>query len=141
MSVIGECNPARDVSYSLTSDKEGALLYRATVKHVVVTYDLKTLKAEPATDVKKIDEVDFAGALVGDWAFFFHNEAHALRSTASFEVAAEGKLHFMICGLAPGAWDIWRNGWLEDTSSGVDARSGVLYFEGRAGSYFIRRSG
>ena len=107
---------------------------------MVVTYDLKTLRAEPEAGVKKIEEIDFAGVVTAGWAVLFHNEASALRSTASFEIAAEGQLKFMICGLAPGGWEIWRNGWLDDTPGDVAARSGVLYFEGKGGSYFIRRS-
>ena len=139
MSVIGEFKPAPDASYSLTSEKDGALLYRATIKNVVVTYDLKTFRVEPEAGVTRIEEIDFIGVVTGGWVVLFHNEPRALRSAASFEAANEGRLKFMICGLAPGGWEIWRNGWLEDTKSGVDERSGVLYFEGRGGSYFIRR--
>ena len=62
MSVIGEYKPAPDVSYSLTSEKQGQLLYRASIKKVVVTYDLKALKVEPSEGVKKIDEIDFAAS-------------------------------------------------------------------------------
>ena len=90
MSVIGEFKPAPDVSYSLTSEKEGSVLYRARIKQVVVTFDLKTLKVEPEAGVKKLDEIDFAGVVTGGWAVLFHNEAHALRSTASFEIASNG---------------------------------------------------
>ncbi len=140
LSVIGEFKPAPDVSYTLTSEKEGAVLYRATIKELVVTYDLKTLRAEPEAGVKKLEQIDFTGVTAGEWAVLFHNEATALKSTGSFEVAAEGKLKFMICGLAPGGWEIWRNGWLLDTENGVDARSGVLHFEGKGGSYFIRHA-
>jgi hypothetical protein len=140
LSVIGEFKPAPDVSYSLTSGKEGSLLYRATIKQLVVTYDLKTLRVEPEAGVKKLEQIDFTGVVAGGWAVLFHNEASALKSTGSFEVAGEGKLKFMICGLAPGGWEIWRNGWLLDDADGVDARSGVLYFEGSRGSYFIRHA-
>jgi hypothetical protein len=138
MSVIGEFKPAPDVSYSLTSEKSGSLFYRASIKKVVVTFDLKIVRIEPEAGAKKIDDIDFNGAIVGDWVVLFHNEARALRSTASFAIAGDGKYKFMICGLAPGGWEVWRNGWLQDVKGDVDPRSGVLYFEGAAGSYFIR---
>ena len=140
LSVIGEFKAAPDVSYSLTSEKDGKVLYRATVKDVAITYDLKMVRVEPEAGVKKIDGIDFAGAVTGGWAVLFHSEAVALRSTGSFEVPGDGKLKFLIGGLAPGGWEIWRNGWLEDTKGDVDARAGVLYFEGLSGSYFIRHS-
>lgn len=140
LSVIGEFKYAPDVNYSLTSKKDGSILYRASVKQVVLTYDLKTLHADPGEGVNRIEGIDFIGAVSGGWAVLFHNDTQALRSTASFVVENETSLKFLICGLAPGGWEIWRNGWLEDTKNGVDARSGVLYFEGTGGSYFIRRS-
>ncbi len=140
-TVIGEFKPAPDVTYSLSKDKDGQMLYRAEVKGVVLTYDLKTLRVEPADGVTRIEAIDFAGAVTGGWAILFHSEASALRSTSSFEVKADGKLKIMVCGLAPGGWEVWHNGWLEDTSNGVDAKTGVLLFEGTEGSYFLRRSG
>lgn len=139
-SVIGEFKLAPDVSYSLMSEKDGSVLYRASIKQVVLTYDLKTLRADPEAGVKKIEGIDFTGAVTGGWSVLFHNDSRALRSNASFEVESASTLKFLIGGLAPGGWEIWRNGWLEDTKNGVDARSGVLYFEGAGGSYFIRRS-
>lgn len=138
--VIGEFKPVADVSYSLFSEKDGSLLYRAIVRKVAVTYDLKTLRVEPEAGATKIEDIDFSGAVIGEWTVLFHNEKQALRSAASFEVAAAGKLKFLIGGLAPGGWEIWRNGWLEDSMNGVDARSGVLYFEGEGGTYFIRHA-
>ena len=140
LSVIGEFKSAPDVGYSLTSEKDGSILYRASVKDVILTYNLKTLQAEPGEGVKRIEGIDFIGAVTGGWAVLFHNDARALRSTASFVVESGITLKFLVCGLAPGGWEIWRNGWLEDTMNGVDAHSGVLYFEGAGGSYFIRRS-
>jgi len=140
MGVIGEFKAGPDVSYTLTAEKDGKMLYRAAVKEVVLTYDLKTLRAEPESGAQKITEIDFAGAVTGGWAVFFYNESRALRSTSSFAVPGEAKLQFLIGGLAPGGWDVWRNGWLEDTKSVVDAQSGVLHFEALAGSYFIRKT-
>ena len=46
LSVIGEFKSAPDVGYSLTSEKDGSILYRASVKDVILTYNLKTLHAD-----------------------------------------------------------------------------------------------
>jgi len=47
-------------------------------------------------------------------------------------------MKFLIIGLAPGAWEIWRAGMRELEDGAVAPESGVLYFEGKPGSYFLR---
>ena len=63
------------------------------------------------------------------------------RSIVSFDLEAPGRLGFLVTGLASGSWEIWWNGWLEDPQGSVEPSSGALYFEGEAGSYFLKRLG
>ena len=44
-----------------------------------------------------------------------------------------------MAGLAPGYWEVWWNGYLEDLEGLVKPEAGTLWFEGDPGSYFIRR--
>jgi hypothetical protein len=96
-------------------------------------------KAEPAPAVNDVASVDLRGVRIANWVVLFHSETYSARSPLSFDVEGTEPLRFLITGLAPGTWEIWRNGWLEDPSGAVGRTSGALYFEGRPGSYFLRR--
>ena len=63
LSVIGEFKSAPEVGYALTSEKDGSILHRASVKEVDWTYDLKTLQAAPGEGVKRTVGIDFIGAV------------------------------------------------------------------------------
>jgi hypothetical protein len=69
----------------------------------------------------------------------FHNETHMAQSAVSFDVEAAGALQFLITGLAPGAWEIWRAGMRELEDGVVAPESGSVRFSGKPGSYFLRR--
>jgi hypothetical protein len=85
---------------------------------------------------KAIDSLDLEGLIVGPWVVLFHTEPVLARSVLSFDSEKEGT-KFLLTGLAAGSWEVWRNGWNMDTFE-VKPREGVLYFEGRPGSYFLR---
>jgi hypothetical protein len=87
----------------------------------------------------EIGSIDFGGVRLDGWVLLFYTEINSARSPVSFNVKGAGTLRFLLGGLAPGTWEIWRNGWLEDPSGTVDRTSGALYFEGPAGEYFLRR--
>ena len=90
--------------------------------------------------VENTSNIDMAGARVGNWVVAFHADARSARSPVSFDVeGAQAALNFLVTGLAPGIWEIWRNGWLVDPDAPVSPQAGALYFEGRPGSYFFRR--
>lgn len=87
-----------------------------------------------------VSSLDLEGAQVGEWLVLFHTEPGLARSVLSFETRGGGdRVRVILGGLAPGMWEIWRNGWVVDTGVPVRAREGVLYFEERPGSYFLRR--
>ncbi len=92
-----------------------------------------------AVEWRPVDSLDLAGVRLADRAVLFHLEPVSALSAVSFSVEGTGTLKYLAGGLAPGMWDIWRNGWLEETMGGVNPRSGALYFEARPGSYFLRR--
>ncbi len=87
----------------------------------------------------EIGSIDFGGVRLQGWVLLFHAESNSARSAVSFNVKGAGPLRFLIGGLGPGTWEIWRNGWLEDPSGTVERTAGALYFEGPAGDYFLRR--
>lgn len=86
-----------------------------------------------------VSSLDLAGAMCDDFAVFFHSDSRSATSAVSFVVETSGMLRYLITGLAPGAWQVWRDGWLLDPVRSVRRESGTLYFSDRAGSYFLRR--
>jgi heparinase II-like protein len=86
----------------------------------------------------KIDSDDLAGLRLGQWAILFNTEMRMATSAVSFDVAGPAQMKFLIAGLAPGIWEIWRAGMREQDDVGVAPESGVLHFEGKPGSYFLR---
>lgn len=92
--------------------------------------------------LQPVSSLDLEGAIVNDWVLLFHTEARMARSALSFDTGSGSDLQrFLVTGLAPGTWEIWRDGWLVDIGLPVEPREAVLYFEGKRGSYFVRRLG
>ena len=88
----------------------------------------------------RISSLDLVGVRVGANVVLFHTEKQMARSALSFDTGTgEGRLGFIVTGLAPGIWEVWRNGWLVEPEVVVRAGEAVLFFEERPGSYFIRR--
>jgi hypothetical protein len=85
--------------------------------------------------------VDLAGLRIGADVLLFHNEPRMNRSALSFAVEdGPPELRAFVAGVAPGAWQLWRDGWLEATLH-VQPREGGLSFETRPGRFFLRRLG
>lgn len=101
---------------------------------------ISVTEATPVENIGAIGNIDMSGVRVRDWAVLFYTEPRMLRSAVSFEADGRGPLRFFVAGLAPGSWDVWRDGWLEE-STGVKPQEGSLRFNGRPGSYFLRRFG
>jgi hypothetical protein len=89
----------------------------------------------------EVSSVELAGVRLADRVVLFHADTTSARGAVSFSVTGGGTLKYLVTGLAPGTWEVWWNGWLEDPQGFVDPKAGALYFEGPAGSYFLRRRG
>ena len=92
-----------------------------------------------ARTARDVSNIDLAGVRVRGWAILFHTELRSARSAVSFAVDGDSPIRILVTGLAPGAWEVWRNGWLEEPEADVRPEEGSLYREARAGSYFLRR--
>lgn len=86
-----------------------------------------------------ISSIDMAGVRIRDRVVVFYTESTSAGSAVSFDVPGTGNVKHLVAGLAPGTWEIWRNGWLEDPQGVVEPQAGALYFEAPAGSYFFRK--
>lgn len=87
-----------------------------------------------------VDSIDVDGGISGGWAVVFYADQRMARSALSFDTGEGGEnLRILVAGLAPGTWEIWRNGWLVDIDGAVKPEESVLRFNGRPGSYFLRR--
>ncbi|HET8549742.1 MAG TPA: hypothetical protein VFL57_17155 [Bryobacteraceae bacterium] len=87
---------------------------------------------------ERVESMDLAGTRIGHWVVLFNIERNSTRSAVWFETAAGLKLSFLVTGLGPGQWDIWRDGWLVEHGAYVRPTAGALYFTGLGGMYFIR---
>lgn len=92
----------------------------------------------PAPVLEPVAEIDLAGIHAGAWVVLFHTGLSSARSAVFFETRGQGTLRYLIGGLAPGVWQIWRNGFLTIPDALVRPHAGTLYFEAPAGNYFLR---
>jgi hypothetical protein len=88
-----------------------------------------------------LDSSDLAGVRVADRVVAFFTETRTARSAVSFDVDGPAMLKFLITGLAPGEWEIWRGGLLENLDGTVPPEKGALAFQDSPGNYFLRRIG
>jgi len=101
--------------------------------------DTVLLRVSDSGKAANISSLDLAGAVLRETAVLFHTESTSARSAVSFDSSETEARHYLITGLAPGLWEVWRNGWLLDLDGKVTPQAGCLYFEERPGSYFLRR--
>ena len=92
-------------------------------------------------ETRSLRSLDLEGVTVAGWAILFHNEVRSAQSAVWFETTGQQRLKYLVTGLAPGQWQIWCDGWLEDIGVFVSPQAGTLCFEGSPGSYFLRRLG
>lgn len=139
-------NP-KDPDYAfLASDLPGGRRYLVSLRRpkVLVTFDLTpsssthAVKWSPPIPAKAISSMHLAGVRLAGHIILFHTGTTMTRSIF-FEVEGGDTLQYVIVGLFPGTWEIWRNGFLEDPEGVVNRESGVLYFEGPPGNYYLKR--
>jgi hypothetical protein len=93
-------------------------------------------KSKPAP----VSSLDVEGVRLREYVVLFHTEAGLLRSAFSFDTGeASGPVKIVVTGVAPGTWEVWRNGWVVDIGVVVRPKEGVLYFEERPGRFFVRK--
>jgi len=116
---------------------------QSPVKAALDTQHLNVLQLpggeRPRARVEEISTIDLAGVRMGDWIVLFNADNHSAASGVYFAVEGEHDVKCLLTGLAPGRWEIWRNGWREDSGGDVERDAGAFYFEGKPGSYFFRR--
>lgn len=90
---------------------------------------------------RSLTSLDLEGVQTARTVVLFHTEPHLASSALSFDTGRDNaaSLQFIVTGIAPGMWEVWRDGWVVDIGVPVRAGEAVLWFEGRPGSYFIRR--
>lgn len=98
-------------------------------------------KVVTSARTRAITSLDLEGVIVGSAVVLFYTEARPASSAVSFDTGKTDaeRLRFIVTGTAPGMWEVWRDGWIVDIGVPVRGTEGVLAFEGRPGSYFIRR--
>ncbi|HWQ55938.1 MAG TPA: hypothetical protein VN442_19775 [Bryobacteraceae bacterium] len=93
----------------------------------------------PPLPVELIWTIDLAGIRMGDRVVLFHPGSHVAHQPVFFDVDEGELLKCLVTGLAPGFWDLWWRGWLEQPDLQVAPGEGVLYFESPKGGYYLRR--
>ncbi|MGC4052954.1 MAG: putative Ig domain-containing protein [Paludibaculum sp.] len=111
---------------------------KANVLAVHRIVDGNSETSNPAALIATIDP-NFMGVQSDSVVALFPVEGATL-SSATFSVAHSGTAQYLISGLMAGSWSIRRGGSLVSSSVAVDS-SGVLYFEGTAGTYLLSREG
>jgi hypothetical protein len=95
----------------------------------------------PAPEIEEAVSVELTGLRIAGRVALLHSEARTWRSPVSYHVRGEGQLKHLVLGLAPGAWELWRDGWLIDPDAAVPPDTRALAFERPAGGFFLRRFG
>jgi hypothetical protein len=94
-----------------------------------------------AAPVELIWEIDLAGVRMGRRVALFHPGSRVVHQPVFFHADGGDSLECLVGGLAPGSWDVWWNGWLEQPDLWVAPEECALYFEGPPGGYYLRRRG
>lgn len=100
---------------------------------------LTALLPEGSAKPEFLREVDLIGAAAGDWTVWFHRDKASAQSAVSFIIPKGPETRFLVTGLAPGAWDVWHDGWREEFPLRVAPEAGAAFWKGLRGSYFLRR--
>jgi len=91
--------------------------------------------------VERIEAGPLVGATLGGRAVLFSRDSERLDGTLRFKLSGNGKanLKVLVADLAAGNWQVRLDGRVLIPVSAVCEESGVLCFEGPAGSYELRR--
>lgn len=101
---------------------------------------LNVIAAGELPNIMNISAIDLAGVQIGDRAILFYVDVRAGRSAVFFDAPQGQTLKILVAGLAPGIWEIWRNGWLDEPKAFVRPETQALYYETKPGGFFLRRA-
>ena len=76
---------------------------------------------------------------VADRVVWFQTASERTDRAAAFTVAGDGTMKYLVTDLAPGTWQVWRDGKIVRPAVRVAESEGTLYFEGPPGAYQLRR--
>ncbi len=115
---------------------------KTSMRRKILHPNLTVVQLGDGTPPRLIDEIDLMGAQAGDWVAVFATGNASAGSAVFFDSVGPEKLkmHCLVAGLQPGGWEIWRDGYLEQTVVRAPAESWVLYFEEPAGNYYLKRA-
>ena len=98
-------------------DKGVQSVVRLNGGKIEIRFDGRVQTEAQATSVTSLD---LEGVRTDDAVVLFYTEAGMARSALSFDTGkAAGKLRYIVTGLAPGMWEVWRNGWVVDIGVAV----------------------
>jgi len=89
--------------------------------------------------VEKIEDRDLIGVRLADRVVVFSRTAECVNHALSLTVPGSGSLKYLVTDLSEGVWQVWLDGRIVHPAALVTGSSGVLYFEGPAGRYELRR--
>jgi len=89
--------------------------------------------------VEKVEGSGVVGLRLADRVVLFNPAGDRATRPVSFSVAGKGAVRCLVTDLAEGTWQVWRDGRIAQPAMHVSADAGVVYFEGPAGSYSLRR--
>jgi hypothetical protein len=104
--------------------------------NVMQVIDQATGKPLP---VEKIEGRGVVGARLSDRVVLFNPRGDRSADPISFVASGEGILKFLVTDVGEGNWQVWRDGRIVLPAVVASGDAGVLYFEGVAGSYSLRR--
>lgn len=90
-------------------------------------------------DVEKVESGDVIGVRVADRIVLFNPSGGRASQAVSFSLKGDETFRFLVTDLAEGTWQVWRDGRIVQPAVTVSSDAGLLHFQGRAGSYSIRK--
>ncbi len=102
-------------------------------------YFLNVLQVADDRPVERISAPELTGVQIADRVIWFQKESARLDHGFQFRTTGAGQLHYLLTDLAPGTWQIWRDGAIVIPATPVSADAGTLFFSGPGGAYEIRR--
>ena len=89
--------------------------------------------------VRQMEGDKVIGVKLQDRITFFSKDMSTLDRSFSFSIADNGTYKLLLTDLAPGTWQIKKNGKVFQSAIDVKGDDGTIYFEGDEGDYQLLR--